>query len=342
MSKARLAIELACNLASPYPYFVQKQLSSELCAKVASISNRNDIDLVHFEWTPYAAATMRDRAGKPWVIDAHNVESLIWRRYFEVEKNWLKARFIHRQWKKTVQFERQMFQSASHTVFVSEPDQVIAFAQFGCRASTVVDNGVDIAGYMFSERTHAESATLLFLGSLDWRPNVDAIRWFLDEIWPVVRSKHPHAKLDIVGRNPSQSLTRRISTESQCAIHANVPDVGPFLKKASALVVPLRIGGGSRLKVLEAAASGVPVISTQVGIEGLKMDAGTHYLLADTAEQMIASALAICERKGEADLHEMAKSARRLVEDRYDWSSLSSKLASVWQSLSTKSGLVSR
>ncbi len=334
MPKARLVRELARNLVSPYPYFVQKQLSSELYEKVALIGQRKDFDLVHFEWTPYAAA-MCKRLRKPWVIDAHNVESLIWQRYFEVEKSWLKMRFIRGQWRKTVHFERKMFQRASHIIFVSEPDQAIAVAQFGCSASTVVDNGVDTADYEFCERSHVDAPTFLFLGSLDWRPNVDAITWFLDDVWPAVRLRFPNARLDVVGRSPSLSLTKRISTEPQCTVHANVPDVKPYLRRASAMVVPLRIGGGSRLKVLEAAASGVPVISTQVGIEGLEMDAGTHYILADTQLQMIASALGVCERRRLAQLDEMTRAARQLVEVRYDWSSLADKLEGVWQAQST-------
>ena len=106
------------------------------------------------------------------------------------------------------------------------------------------------------------------------------------------------------------------------------------------MIVPLRIGGGSRLKVLEAAASGVPVISTRVGIEGLDLDADTHYVLADTVEQMIAAMSSICECKEVARLTEMTQSARLLVEDRYDWSSLADKLASVWQSQVAQSELV--
>lgn len=330
MPKTRLVGELVRNLVSPYPYFVQKQLSSELFSKVASISRREDVDLVHFEWTPYAAA-MGKQIRKPWVIDAHNVESLIWQRYSEVETNWFKSRFIQGQWKRTVNFERKMFQGASHTVFVSQSDQAIARTQFGCRTSSVVDNGVDTAGYEFSARTYEVAPTFLFLGSLDWRPNLDGVYFLLDKVWPFIRSRYPNAHLEIVGRNPCQSLAKRILAEPNCTLHASVPDVRPFLAVAAAMIVPLRIGGGSRLKVLEAAASGLPVISTGVGIEGLELEADTHYVLADTAEQMISAVSRICNRENSAQLVRMTKSARQLIDDRYDWSSLADKLASVWQ-----------
>jgi glycosyltransferase involved in cell wall biosynthesis len=196
----------------------------------------------------------------------------------------------------------------------------------------VVDNGVDTAGYEFFERPRAEAKKFLFLGSLDWRPNLDAVYFLLDNVWPSIRLRYPNAHLDIVGRSPCQALIKRITAVSGCSLHANVPDVRPFLATSTAMLVPLRVGGGSRLKVLEAAAAGLPVISTAVGIEGLELEAGTYYILADTAEEMIAAVSNICERDNPSCLTKMTKAARQLVEERYDWSSLADKLASVWKS----------
>lgn len=330
MPKLRLFWELLRNLPSPLPYFVQKQVSGELGGRLAAIVERDDVDLVHFEWTPYAAG-MVSRVRKPWVIDAHNVESLIWRRYFEVEENWGKKAFIHDQWKKTLRFERRMLENASHTVFVSQPDQEIARVQLGCKSSSVVDNGVDVTAYEFSERHAAEGTNFLFLGSLDWRPNVDAVNYLLNEIWPSVVERFPDARLNIVGRNPNQALANRILVEANCALHANAPEVKPFLASAAAMVVPLRIGGGSRLKVLEAAAAGLPVISSRIGVEGLELEEGSHYILADTSEQMVTSMRAVCQPDRIVKLMEMTKAARSVVENRYEWSFLARKLEHVWR-----------
>ena len=114
-----------------------------------------------------------------------------------------------------------------------------------------------------------EPSRLLFLGSLDWRPNIDGLQQFLDDVFPAVRRAIPQATLAVVGRNPSDALRPRLVATAGVELYANVPDVRPYLATCGMLVVPLRIGGGSRLKILEALAAGVPVVSTRIGAEGL-------------------------------------------------------------------------
>jgi glycosyltransferase involved in cell wall biosynthesis len=168
----------------------------------------------------------------------------------------------------------------------------------------------------------------LFLGSLDWRPNLDAVTVLLDQIFPRISRHLSAARLWLVGRNPPAWLTDRVRRESRVELHENVPDVRPFLWRCSALAVPLRIGGGSRLKILEAAACQCPVVSTGVGAEGLDFVPGRHYRRADTPEAM-AESLRECLASPDGS-RAMSQSGRDLVLQTYSWDTLSKKLERIW------------
>src|SRR5207237_3894426 len=160
-------------------------------------------------------------------------------------------------------------------VAVSPTDAQLMRERFGAKRVEVVDNGVDTS-YFRPTDGKREPHTVLFLGSLDWRPNQDGVQQLLDSIFPQVRAQDPATKLLVVGRNPPEWLRDRVKTCPGVELHGSVPDVRPFMARAGVLAVPLRIGGGSRLKILEALASGLPVISTRIGAEGLDLAAGRH------------------------------------------------------------------
>lgn len=323
----QLFVQLAFAFFSTFPYVVHKHLSGELQRQVARLANRDNIDLVHFEWTPYAAVIKKGFT-KPWIVDAHNCESIIWKRYFQTERNVIKRWYMGKEWKKFERFEKKIFQAASQTVFVSEVDRSIAESVFDCRRHAVVENGVDVAQFTFNDLISRSPNKMLFLGGLDWRPNVDGVMFLLDEIWPQVRRLNPHIQLEIVGRCPSDRLIERIRNEQNVMLHANVPSVQPFLASARAMLVPLRIGGGSRLKILEAAASGLPVISSTIGAEGLDLRPEKHFIEANTSHEFTA---AILESVRNTDrLNQMVRTARQVIECHYDWSFLAEKLELIW------------
>ena len=151
----------------------------------------------------------------------------------------------------------------------------------------------------------------------------------LDTIFPAVRAAVPSAKLDLVGRNPPESLARRARDMPNVTLHPDVPDVRPFLARSGVMAVPLRIGGGSRLKILEALATGLPVVSTRVGAEGLRLTAGHDLAVVERVEEM-AAALVDCLRDPDA-ARAMAECGRRLVLERYDWDVLAEKLERIWE-----------
>ena len=187
-SGPRFHARLARNLFSSLPYSVASHASPELRQAVHDYAARHDVDLWHCEWTPYAQ-TMRSMPGVRWLVMAHNVESLIWRRLAETEQNPLKHWYIRRQWEKFERFERWAYSSATTVVAVSPEDAALMRRDFGAAEPRVVDNGVDVDFFKPTDSPRNSNA-ILFLGSLDWRPNLDAVQLLLDSIFPRVRSSN--------------------------------------------------------------------------------------------------------------------------------------------------------
>jgi glycosyltransferase involved in cell wall biosynthesis len=318
---------LAANLVSPLPYSVVTHNSPALVRAISRHAARSPVDLWQAEWTPYMKS-MRGLVGAPKVVMAHNVESQIWQRYHETERRPHKKWYIARQWRKFERFERRAFAEATRVVAVSDEDAELIRGGFGTDRVDVVDNGIDRA-YFESVAPAREGDRIVFLGSFEWRPNLDAVGLLLDEIFPKVLAAVPSAKLDLVGRNPPESLARRVLDLPNVELHANVPDVRPFLARSGVMAVPLRIGGGSRLKILEALAAGLPVVSTRVGAEGLRLTSGRDLAIVERVEEM-AAALLGCIRDPNA-ARAMAECSRRLVLERYDWDVLAARLGRIWE-----------
>jgi glycosyltransferase involved in cell wall biosynthesis len=317
---------VAANLLCPVPYSVASHRSRALRNAVMTHAAANHVDLWHCEWTPYAEA-LRGLNGVRKVVMAHNVESLIWQRYFETERNGLKRWYIKQQWKKFARFERRTCAEAERVVAVSQQDASLLRSGFGAQRVDVVDNGVDTA-YFTDAGLPRDTSSILFLGSLDWRPNLDAVDLLLDRIFPAVLAEEPSARLCIVGRNPPGSLVRRVRGAKGVELAADVPDVRPHLARCGVLAVPLRIGGGSRLKILEALACGLPVVSTRVGAEGLLLRPGRDLVTVESVDEM-AGALVRSLRDAES-ARETARSGRRVVLQRYGWDALAVELERVW------------
>jgi glycosyltransferase involved in cell wall biosynthesis len=325
-SGVRFYARLARNLLSPLPYSVTSHTSRALTDALRRIAAAEPIDLWHCEWTPLAHA-LAGVAGRRLVM-AHNVESVIWQRYFETEANPLKRWYIGRQWRKFARFEREALRRADLTVAVSDLDRDRFETDLGVPRVEVVDNGVDTR-YFEPRGWPREPASLLFLGSLEWRPNLDGVAQLLDHVFPAVRRQIPDARLLIVGRNPPESLRVQCARQDGVELHANVADVRPFLARATLLAVPLRIGGGSRLKILEALASGTPVVSTRVGAEGLHLEPGEHLDVVEGIDEMAGAILAAI--RDPERLSSQAEAGRREVLRRYDWDVLAARLERLWR-----------
>jgi glycosyltransferase involved in cell wall biosynthesis len=314
------------NLFSRLPYSVASHASRRVRRAAArhAASGPGGVDVWQLEFSGYLYAA-RGLPGRT-VVQAHNVESLLWQRFYQAERHPLRRWYIRRQWRKYERFERQAFRAADRVVAVSPEDAELARTRFGVAHVDVVANGVDV-GYFRGVRPAADSRTILFLGALDWRPNLDAVALLLD-VFPAVAARAPGARLAVVGRRPPAWLAGRLAGMPGVELHADVPDVRPYLAASAVLAVPLQIGGGSRLKILEALACGLPVVSTRVGAEGLAVRPGEDYVLAETREEMTEALAGCLLDPGRA--RRLAGQGQKTVTARYDWPMLADRLERVW------------
>jgi glycosyltransferase involved in cell wall biosynthesis len=263
----------------------------------------------------FAMPNLPPRLPVPVVLLAHNVEHVIWRRLAQTERLPWRRALLAIEWRKMRRYEARACARADLTLALSEVDRALLLAHAPGARISAIPTGVDAA--YFAPDGHAErTGQIVFTGSMDWYPNEDAVRHFIDAILPLVRREAPEAGFQVVGRNPSRAL-RRLATRAGVEITGTVPDVRPYLAEASVCVVPLRIGSGTRLKIFEALAMGKAVVSTPVGAEGLPVVPGTHLLSASAPGEFAGSVVSL--------LHDpvrrraLGTAGRRLVEERHSW-----------------------
>jgi glycosyltransferase involved in cell wall biosynthesis len=246
----------------------------------------------------------------------HNVETIIWERLRDTASNPLRRMALRYEAARMLAYERAMCRAAGHVIAVSEEDADRMRSRFGISRISAVPTGVDID--FFAPRGDcAPEADLVFTGSMNWNPNIDGVSYFCAEILPLILTRKPDCRVAIVGRTPPPSITRLAEIHPNVSVTGDVPDIRPYLWGSKVCIVPLRIGGGTRLKIYEAMAARVPVVSTSVGAEGLPVSNGENIVLADDPRRFAEACL---ELLGDNDRrHRLAGQAWDLVSSRYSW-----------------------
>jgi glycosyltransferase involved in cell wall biosynthesis len=321
-------LALLKNILSKNPYVVDRHYSQEMKETVEGLLLKSKYDLLCCEWTPYTPMIMDLFGVYPSVLSTHNVEALIWKRLWETEGNLPKKMYIDLQRKKMYQFEKRVIGLYRQITAVSEPDKILIQDWYGVENVTVVTNGVDEL-YFVPQVREIKPCSMVFTGSMDWRPNQDAMKYFLREIYPLVLEALPEASLTVVGRNPPSWLKTMAGEFPNVTVTGTVDDVRPHIAEAALYIVPLRIGGGSRLKILEALAMGKVVLSTTVGAEGLDLEDGRHLLLRDDPKTLAETAVGVLNDPSRYDA--LAAEGRKKVLDTYTWDAISGVMDGVWK-----------
>lgn len=319
--------ELSRNLLSPLPYAIQKYQSEMMRRAIEQEVQKDDYDLLVCDFLA-PGVNLPEKSDIPTMLFQHNVEAMIWKRHYQTTTNRVKKAYFYNQWRKMQKFESDLCRKVNAVVAVSAVDRDLLRGDYGIEQVYDVPTGVDTDFFQpfYGEGNPTE---LVFTGSMDWLPNEDAIFYFAEEILPRVASKIPEITLTVVGRNPSKRLVEFAELNPHLTVTGRVEDVRPYMDRAAAYVVPIRIGGGTRLKIFEAMAMAKPVISTSVGAEGLAVQDGKDLLIADEPQAFADAVITTLADKAFA--RQMGETARRLVCERFSWQQVANVFAQICQ-----------
>jgi glycosyltransferase involved in cell wall biosynthesis len=331
LSRAGVWEAAARGVVGPLPYPVEKYRSARASLMIEELTRGGRYKAVHFDSLHTFRFAPLVAAGTAKVLDEHNVEALILERMASVSPAW-KRPLVEQQARLTDAFERRSAREADRVLLCSEEDRALLAERTGrAEGFYVIPNGVDVHRFERAkvELGEAEAPYVLFLGSMDWWPNDDGIRWFVETAWPLVRRSRPDLRLKVVGRNPSAALKKL--ADSAVDVVGGVPDVRQCMAKCAAFVVPLRVGGGTRLKILEAFSMSAPVISTRIGYEGIAAEPGRELLVADEPVELAREVLRVCDDPALG--RRLGEAGRRLVEARYSWEAIGERLVGLYRAL---------
>jgi glycosyltransferase involved in cell wall biosynthesis len=316
------AIDYGRRLPSRAPYAVSKFSSKQVRRILQSWLNEDRFDVAVCDFLSVSLDFPRAHR-TPAVLFQHNVESILWERQAEHEPNFIKRMVFKIEAAKMRRYERETVARFPRVIAVSDHDRKEMSAMTESSRISVVPTGVDLKQYRAAAVASAEEPIVIFVGSMDWEANIDGVDYFCREIWPSVKERAPEARLRIVGRNPHPRV-KKLAGES-IEVTGTVPSVVEHLKEAAVFVVPLRVGGGTRLKIYEAMAMGKAVVSTSIGAEGLDVTGGRDILLADGAAGFADSVVTLLK---DPSLRRSIEGAAQDTAARYDWSVIAARFES--------------
>ncbi|HEM62354.1 MAG TPA: glycosyltransferase [Chloroflexi bacterium] len=334
-STARRALSV---LASPLPDMALRLPSPEFTNQLRITLDRDRFDFVQVEAIEMAqygllAKKLASKSAPRVVFDDINAEYLLQKRAFEADarrpKRWLGALYSLVQWRKLQRYEAQVCRQVDKVVVVSQADCGAIRCLVPELQCVVVPNGVDTDYFRPAGVEMESDLDLVFTGKMDFRPNVDAMLWFAQEVLPLISKQVQQARITVVGRDPHPRLAAVVGLPN-VSLTGYVDDVRPFVARAGVYVVPLKVGGGTRLKLLQAMSMGKAIVSTSLGCEGLELEPGRHLLIADDAASFAEAVVALIrdpQRRGQ-----LGRAARELALANHDWRQITPLLEQVYES----------
>jgi len=322
----RFYIKLFLNLFSRYPVSFLNDYSKDISTEISKELKNNKYDLIICDFLQ-STLNLNKISGYPKILFEHNIESVITQRHFNMASNLFLRLFWWLQWKKMSINERKKCEEYDGVIVVSEADKKILEKQFRISNNIYsIPTGVDIKFFNFKEQS-IKKYDLIFTGSMDWLPNEDAIIFFSKEIFPEIYKKIPGIHLLVVGRNPSSRLQKILNDYPQIKATGWVPDVRPYMAKSTLYIAPIRIGGGTRLKIYEAMAMGKVVVTTSVGAEGLPVEKEKHLIIADDPEKFACGVIRLLENEEERE--KIGARAKDFVQKNFGWDKVATKFAEI-------------
>lgn len=313
------------SVVSSEPVAVASDRSAAGCRFVQRcLAQRPSVVVFDF---PHSAVLAPERIGVPSVLFTHNVESWIFERHARVAEN-APARLLWAdQYRKMVRFENATLKRFDTVITVSEKDAAWFREEGDIAGVETIPTGVDLE--YFSWQPPSGGSQVMFVGSMDWPANQDGIEFFLREVWPLVVKEVPAATMKVIGRSPPTRLVEA-APHASWTFTGYVDDVRPHAYGSAVSIIPLRVGGGTRIKAYEAMAMGIPVVSTAIGVEGLPLEAERHYLQADDAASFAAATVRLLRDPGLRS--RLSRQSRDIVDSRYS----NREVARIFESICSK------
>jgi glycosyltransferase involved in cell wall biosynthesis len=315
--------QLAGSIFNPMPLAVSRYSSAKLRREIDALIAAEHYDSIVCDFL--AAAPNLTDLGE-CVLFQHNVETTIWQRHVEQCRSLLKKLFFQMQAKKMEAYEKRICRAVRHVIAVSEIDASRMKGMFGIEHVSSVPTGVDVE-YFAPRGGTLSTSDIVFCGSMDWLPNVDAVEYFLSEVLPLIRKRLPETTFTIAGRSPDERVLKAVQGLTGAHVTGRVDDMRSYLWGAKISVVPIRIGGGTRLKIYECMAAGLPVVSTTVGAEGLTYRAGTDIEIADDPRSLADSCVRLLS--DDAARHAIAQQALERARKELSWEAVSREFEAI-------------
>jgi len=322
----RFYSELAANLLSRLPYFIEKYRSQAMRQEIEKVLAENSHDILICDFL-HPAINLPDDINIPTLLFQHNVEAMIWKRHYEVSDNSAKRVYLRSQWERARRFERQACRRFDVVVAVSKEDAEVFRSEYGLDRVFEIGTGVDTEYFSPINGDRTVKPNIVFTGSMDWLPNSDAVKWFIKEIFPRIKTEVPEATFTVVGRDPFPDLIELAKRDPSITVTGRVDDVRPYMRDAAVFVVPIRIGGGTRLKIFEAMAMGLPVVSTTIGAEGLPVNDGKELLLRDPVNSFGEAVISLLRNRDKVEA--LSGRGLRTVRNEFAWSTIAKQFAEI-------------
>jgi glycosyltransferase involved in cell wall biosynthesis len=319
------------NLFSPLPYVAQKYDILEYRKKIKEIILAEDIDMVHVDMLPLAQYR-HEFKGLPMLLVDHNIEYIRLYRWYKEEKNFIKKAYLSLQWKKLKRYESNMLNKFDACIFVSDADRILAEKMNSEAKTFTVPNGTDTQFFQ-QINTSELPKSMVWFGHMDSHTNLDAVKYFSDKILPDIFKHVPDATVTFVGSHPPEFILKMASHDKRIRVTGEVDDIRPHVKNHKVIVVPLRIGGGTKLKVLDALAMSKAIVTTSVGAEGIDVKNGEEIFIEDTAQEFSSRVVTLL--KDENLCNKIAKNAAEKSLS-YDWKNIQKQQETVYQFIVNK------
>lgn len=311
-----------------YPFLLSTYHNELMRQTIARLVSEKKYDVIHIE--PFYVMPSLPETLPPLVISEHNVEYDVYGGYARRFSGAVLRPFLHWDVSKMKHWERLSWQKANAVTAVSEEDAAV-IKTYVNHSVPVVPNGVDIGSFPFRLPKRTKNPVILFVGNFRWHPNQDAAYSLVEHIWPRLQNRIKNARLRIVGKDIPVKLRRMVEAKGG-TLDEDVEDIASVYGQADVLVAPHAISGGTKFKMLEAMATGLPIVTTKEGVAGLAMEQDIHFLSAEAPDEFVTAIAAICESDVLGGT--LAKNGRKLIESRYNWDSIAKTLEGVWQKAS--------